>query len=201
MLLRRKFDFIGFVVAFALVLALPTVSTAQNLLVNGDFATDLSGWQFPDATPTWSSFDADGAIGSGSAHGTNAQAGADARVFVLRQCVPISQPGLYVFGASGYTPSGQVAGDLVANYFVTLNSDCSGDTTVNTGGFFLPGVDQWQAYTSGTLLNIPPQSPFPAMAIRISLGVDKSPAGGSFAGYFDNVFLIRDPIFSDGFEP
>lgn len=184
-----------------LAVALCAGASAQNLLSNGDFDNGamLSGWQFPDATPVWSSFDVNASASSGSAFGTNAQVDAGTRAFVLRQCVSISQSGLYVLGASGYTPTGQGSGNLVANATALTSADCSGTSAIFTGGFFIPSVGQWQSFTSGTALVVP--SPFtPPLSIQVSLGIDKDAAGGSFSGYFDRLFLVRDAIFADGFE-
>src|SRR5215475_4218049 len=96
--------------------AMPIRASAQNLLSNGDFDNDLSGWLFPDSTPTWSSFDIDGSPNSGSAHGVNAQAGADTALVMLSQCVPITLAGAYVAHASGYAATGQSSGHLVGAY-------------------------------------------------------------------------------------
>ena len=198
MTFRYPFSIARVCILFAI--ALPAAAPAQNLLVNGDFAQDLNGWQFPDATPVWSSFDVNGAAGSGSAFGTNAAVGAGVRLTVLQQCVPIAnaKAGLYLFSASAFTPSGQVAGNMVAGYIARATPDCSGGA-FNAGGFYLPSIGQWLAYTSGTALRISAPPP-PNLSIQILLSVEKTPAGGNFSGYFDAVYLIYDPIFADGFE-
>ncbi len=184
---------------FAALVFAPCIASAQNLLANGNFDSDLSGWTFPDAQPSWSGFDANGALNSGSALGTNAAAAAGARVLVLRQCIAITRPGLYVLGVSAFTPAGQVDGHLLFSYLARANSpDCSGGS-FNSGGLFLPSVGQWQRYTSGTVLQI--SGPLaPDTTVEVLLGIDKTPAGGSFRGYFDDVSLALDPIFTNGFE-
>ena len=181
------------------MMTLPAIAPAQNLLANGDFAGDLNGWQFPDAQPAWSSFDVHGAPNSGSAFGTNSAADAGARVHVLRQCIPIAQPGLYVLCVSAFTPTGQVDGNLLFTAIARANSpDCSG-AFFNESGQFLPSIGQWQRYTSGTFLQI--SGPLaPNTTIEVLLGIDKTSAGGSFSGYFDAASLSLDPIFANGFE-
>jgi hypothetical protein len=181
-------------------LSLPTAALAQNLVVNGDFAsTLLPGWTFPDAQPMWSAFDVNGALNSGSAFGTNSAAAAGARVYVLRQCVSITQPGLYVLGVSAFTPTGQVDGDLLFTAIARANAPTCSGSFFNESGLFLPSIGQWQRYTSGTLLQIP--APLPAdTTVEVLLGLDKTPAGGSFSGYFDAVSLARDVIYGNGFE-
>jgi hypothetical protein len=194
---RRKSTAIRFCIL--LTLALPAAASAQNLLINGDFSAALNGWQFPDATPMLSPFDVNGAPNSGSAFGTNSEATAGARVYVLRQCIPITQPGLYVLGVSAFTPTGQVDGNLLFTAIARANApNCSGGF-FNESGLFLPSIGQWQRYTSGTFLQIPaPLSP--DTTIEVLLGIDKTPAGGSFSGYFDAVSLAADVIYQNGFE-
>jgi hypothetical protein len=183
-----------------LVLAAAPVSCAlaQNLLSNGDFATDLSGWQFPDATPSWSPFDIDGSTDSGSAHAANSQANADTMLVMLSQCVPITQAGLYIVRAWGYAATGQSNGHLVAGYTLDLHhTDCSGGFSA-VGGDYIATASQWGSYSSGAVLRI--DAPQPLMSINVLLRVDKTDAGGSFGGYFDAISLVRDTIFIDSFE-
>lgn len=194
---RRKSAAIRFCILFTT--ALPAAASAQNLLANGDFAVGLDGWQFPDATPMWSPFDVNGALNSGSAFGTNAAAAAAARVYVLRQCIVIVQPGLYVLGVSAFTPTGQVDGNLLFTAIARANAPTCSGGGFNASGLYLPSVGQWQRYTSGTFLQIPAPLP-PDTTIEVLLGIDKTPGGGSFSGYFDEVSLVYDPIFGDGFQ-
>jgi hypothetical protein len=195
---RRQSAAIRFCILFTI--ALPPAASAQNLVVDGDFASDqLLGWTFPDAQPMWSAFDVNGASNSGSAFGTNDAAAAGARVYVLRQCIPITQPGLYVLGVSAFTPTGQVDGNLLFTAIARANApDCSGGF-FNESGLFLPSIGQWRRYTSGTFLQISgPLSP--DTTVEVLLGIDKTPAGGSFSGYFDAVSLAPDFIYGNGFE-
>lgn len=184
-------------------LATTRAADAQNLVANGQFASDLSGWQFPDATPTWTAFDVAGSSSSGSAYFVNTQAASGMTLSVLEQCIPITQTGAYVFGVSAYAPTGQAsAGSLLGNYSVDLHhADCSGGYST-LGGFEIPGVGVWTAYATTTLFNPPliVQSLNPDASIAVELLVEKSPAGGSFGGYFDAVSLVRDTLFTSGFE-
>lgn len=181
-----------------LAAALASCALAQNLLGNSDFATDLSGWQFPDATPSWSPFDVDGSPNSGSAHAVNSQANADTMLVVLSQCVPITQAGLYIVRASGYAATGQSSGHLVAGYTLDLHHiDCSGGFSA-AGGDYITTAGQWGSYSTGAVLRI--DAPQPLMSINVRLRVDKTDAGGSFGGYFDAVSQIRDTIFINSFE-
>ena len=196
----------SFLSAFAaLILCAATMATAraQNLVTNGNFDNDLAAWDFPDATPTWTAFDSAGAAGSGSAYFVNTQAAAGARQLVLRQCIQVTQTGAYVFGVAGYTPSGQAStGNLVGSYSVDLHhADCSGGWNT-LGGFYMPSLDAWTEYATDRPSNpaMLVQSLNPQASIAVELSVEKTPAGGSFGGYFDAISLIRDTLFLDGFE-
>lgn len=186
-----------------LLAASPCTTMAQNLLVNGDFESDLSHWDFPDATPTWTMFDVNGSPSSGSAYFENTQAAAGTRQIVLRQCVQVVETGAYVFGVSGYTPLAQDSnGNLLGDYYVDLHhADCSGGFSA-VGGFYLPSLGTWQTYATTTQSNpaMLVQSLNPDASIMVELIVEKLPAGGSFGGYFDAVYVLRDTLFTDGFE-
>jgi hypothetical protein len=176
---------------------------AQNLLANGDFDSDLSGWNAPEVTPTWSSFDVDASTASGSAWFANTQAGAGVRQVVIAQCIPITQTGAYIFGGAAYTPTGQAStGYLVGSYLVDVHhADCSGGWSA-VGGFFMNSPDQWTRYatTGGFYRPLIVDSLNPDASILVEFSVEKTDADGSFGGYFDAIYLIRDTLFFDGFD-
>ena len=180
-----------------------TSAPSQNLLANGDFDTDLSGWSTPEVTPTWSSFDVDGSAASGSAYFVNTKADAGARQAVIAQCIAITQPGAYIFGGAAYTPTGQAStGYLVGGYLVDLHhGDCSGGWSA-TGGFFMQSLGAWTHYatTGGFYQPLIVYSLNPEASIFIEFSIEKTEAGGSFGGYFDAAYLIRDTVFIDGFD-
>jgi len=180
-----------------LLAMLPALAGAQNMLVNGGFDADLSGWDFPDATPVWTSFDIADAPDSGSALATNAATTPDSTVVVLRQCLPITKAGLYTLRASVFVPTGQVDGEAIASYGYGMSADCS-TGFFGLGGFFMPSMGVWKTYDSGTKINVPSDLPVISMFIQVRL--DKTPDAGVFEAYFDNVSLIYDGIFDDGFE-
>lgn len=191
--------------ALGLLAAFASAARAQNLVANGDFATSvaLADWDFPDATPTWMAFDINAAPASGSAYFLNTQAAAGVRQQVLKQCIPITQKGTYIFGVAGYTPTGQASsGNLVGSYAMDLHhADCSGGYNA-IGGFYMPSLGAWTTYSTTTPAN-PPMNVsalLPEASILVELGVEKAPANGSFGGYFDAAYLVRDTLFMDGFE-
>lgn len=176
---------------------------AQNLLVNGDFDADFSGWDTPELTPTWASLDADGLNTSGSVWFANTQAGASVRQVVISQCIPITQTGAYLFGGAAYTPTAQAStGYLFGNYAVDAHhADCSGGYSA-VGGLFMTSLGQWTHYatTGGFYPPLIVPSLNPQASILIQFAVEKTEAGGSFGGYFDDAYLIRDTVFMDGFD-
>lgn len=194
--------FACFVLA-ASIASIAQIANAQNVLANGDFDTDLSSWDTPVVTPTWSSFDIDGSPDSGSAWFANTQSGASVRQIVISQCIPIAETGAYIFGGAAYTPTGQTStGYLVGGYAVDLqHADCSGGWSA-VGGFFMSSLGQWTHYatTGGFYQPLMVPSLNPSASILIQFSVEKTEADGSFGGYFDDAFLIRDTVFMDGFD-
>ena len=181
--------------AFAAV-TMPAI--AQDLLVNGGFDSSLNGWQFPDAMPAWVPLDIDGSPGSGSAYYDNAQATGGTQLVVLSQCVPVTEAGAYLVTAYGLAATGQANGHLVGSYTLDLHhTDCSGGFSA-LGGDYIAATGQWEAFRSAAIVVSPPAPAL--MSINVLLRVDKTDAGGNFAGYFDAVSLIRDTIFMGPFD-
>ena len=75
---------IAFLVAFVIVVLASSGASAQNLLVNPDFDTDISGWS---GVGVWNPLDAFGSPTSGSATWINTQVGGGANY--LEQCVEL----------------------------------------------------------------------------------------------------------------
>ena len=191
--------------AFAALLCLaPPALTAQDLVTNGNFDAGLNSWTFPDASPMWSSFDMNGSATSGSAFFVNTQAGPYVSQLVLKQCIAIAQTGAYIVGISSYIPSVQNgSGYLIGGYSMDLHhADCSGGWSA-AGGLFMSSQGAWTTYSttvpSNPVLNVSIRDP--EASISIELSVDKTTAGGSYGGYFDGAYLIRDTVFLDGFDP
>lgn len=186
----------------AMAAAAAAPAAVQNLLANGDFASgiELGGWEFPDAMPTYSAFDIDNASDSGSAYALNASTDPFTQLVVLRQCVPITQAGVYILTASGYADTGQSAsGNLAASYALAPSqTDCGGGFST-LGGGFIESTGQWTSFASGAAINVP-NPPAPSMSIQVLMRVDKNEASGTFGGYFDAISLVRDTLFIDGFE-
>ena len=186
-----------------LVLCLASASAgAQNLALNGDFDTDLSGWLIdPLVTqPTWANFDI-GSAASGSARLDNSSATALDRIYPLEQCIALTQPGRYGIVAHGFIPPGQAGGKLVVSYWLSLNNpDCPLFQGVQAaGGQFITTINAWGRFEQWLTVEVP--SPVPANArIKISLGIEKDNARGTFHGYFDAISVVADSVFASGFD-
>jgi hypothetical protein len=188
------------VVALAL-LAASSSGGAQQLLVNGDFDSDLSGWNVSDAPgTTWAAFDYAGAS-SGSARFTNDMPGADTASTNLTQCVVLAKPGRYFVSANGYLPAGQASGMLYVNAVLHLPSTTCQSFGSTPLGFYLPAtIDAWSSQ-QGTIIELDDIDVLAGASIELRVGIQKTSAGGSIQGYIDGVRVIYDAVFVDGFEP
>lgn len=188
----------------AVLVAASGVASAQNLVVNGDFDEDLSGWLVDPAAapaPAWVAVDVDGLAASGAARLANASAEASARLYPLEQCIRLTRPGPYRIVARGSIPPGQGGGRLVVSYWFSLdNPDCpQWQGAQASGGNYIATVGSWGRYEQAIAADLPSPIPPDAM-IKISLGIEKDAAGGEFFGYVDAVAVVGDPVFADGFD-
>ena len=115
--------------AFGLAVALAASLSADNLIQNRGFATDLSGWTITSYTlAEWSAFDHGGG-GSGSALLTSNGNPGDAPNTALYQCVAVAAGHRYAFGASIYisaesAPAAVITPIVDVRFFP--NPNCSG---------------------------------------------------------------------------
>jgi hypothetical protein len=180
------------------VLALPLLfasSLAWGGLDNGNFDSDLGGWQLlSPGVAVWATFDRNGSSESGSALLTDDAAEGGARVYPLEQCISIAPGATYRLRASGFL-IGAGGGRLVFTWEVHPGEDCNGGVD-GTGGAFLDSAGVWEDYAQSIFV-----SDAPAASLLIRLGIEKDAAGGSVQGYFDVVMVDGDHIFSGGFDP
>lgn len=169
-----------------------TVSaSAQNLLVNPDFDTDLAGWEGPGV---WDAADAFGSPSSGSATWINDYAAGGSTI--VRQCVELT-PLIkgYDLAAYVFIPSGQPGGGYT-NLAVAFYSD-TGCNTYFTGA----GTQNFSEFDSWTLLDLTGWTPSGAGSARITV-VNQKSSSGDFQTYCDAFFFAANPdmLFADGFE-
>lgn len=172
---------------------------AQQLIADGDFDRDLSGWNVSVAPgTTWAPFDHAGAS-SGSALFTNDMTTAGAATTNLTQCVVLAKPGRYVVSANGYLPAGQASGNLYVNSILHIPTTAC-QSLGDAHGFLLPAtIGSWSQ--ESTSIEIDAIDALAGASIEVRMGIQKTPAGGSIQGYIDAVRVIYDPVFVDGFEP
>lgn len=197
-----KFRLAGLVLGVISAAASATdLPAGANVLVNGTFDTDLSGWLNPwGYTAVWSSADADGDPGSGSAHLQDEFPGNNGTLVILVQCLPVS--GGETVRVAGdlllpvhADPLGFGAGILV---FAYSDTECSADPSYELDASVWNQSPDWQhVEASGGV-------PAGARSLMVGLGVAKR-GGVTETGhaYFDNLFvgLWEDGIFTSGFEP
>lgn len=183
------------------LLAVSSTGGAQQLVVNGDFDSDLSGWNVADAPRTaWAAFDYAGAA-SGSALLTNDLPGADAATINLTQCVVLAKPGRYVVSANGYLPAGQSSGMLFVDFSLFLPSTTCQSPGSTPLGFYLPAtIGAWSSEVR-TNVDLDDIDILAGASIGVRVGIQKTSAGGSIQGYLDGVHVIYDPVFVGSFEP
>jgi hypothetical protein len=166
-------------------------ASAQNLLVNPDFDTDLSGWSGPGV---WDVPDAFGSSSSGSATWINTF-GAGGALYVM-QCVELV-PWIegYDLAGYGFVPSSQ-PGSGYTYLSVAFFSD-AGCSTYITGFSSAQSsvLDAW------TLLSLTGWTPNGAASAQIAVANQKT-SPGDFQVWGDAIFFGRDPdvIFADGFQ-
>ncbi|GAB4199953.1 MAG: hypothetical protein Tsb002_35850 [Wenzhouxiangellaceae bacterium] len=163
-------------------------ASAQNLLLNSQFDSDLSDWSILFERPAvWDSMDAGGSASSGSVMITNNINGNGATPLTLAQCVSVLPGQSYPFGADVFFPTGQAASPGEPQVFVTsyAAADCTGPTTSsfadNTSN---SAADSWQRINGQLTTEAGVNS------VRVSLGIQK-PIGvnDTITAFFDNVFF------------
>lgn len=181
----KKRAFLGCSIAIGLLVFSLNVSalTSDNLLVNPDFATDLSGWAYTPLFTEWSNKDVNDDVSSGSAGiaETDNVGGAE----VISQCVVLPGPGPFDVGAFFFLPSGQGQRAGGASYALWYSSnDCSG-TPLRTDEFDTPDPPPTDSWTSNFGLRVTP--PGGSVSAFVAFGIYKNDnaSGPNVVGYVD----------------
>lgn len=158
---------------------------AQNLVVNGDFDTDVSGWT-PSPFNRWDEADHEEAPDSGSLLIRNNFLNPQASIGVS-QCVAVTPGTPYDVGASFLIPSGQ--GSTGAAYLaIVWNSspDCNGITaTTGTVTEEVTDLGVWQERSLRHLV-----APAGSAGAKIILWVFKANENDALSVHADGVFLL-----------
>lgn len=181
------------VVGLVLWVAAGPVSGAE-LLVNGTFDTDLSGWTVLsdlEQTAHWSSVDAAGSTSSGSVEVVNRHPGGGFLEFPMAQCVPVDDGKGYRASAKiriGFGQPTQGDARLILGWYP--NTACMGD--------FLASDVVGQVSALGSWLPVSAQvvAPNDAESVMVWLAALKVEVGGSFRAYFDDVSV--EPVDEGG---
>ena len=176
--------------SLSLGLILSPAAGAQNLLQNGGFDEDLSGWQFFSdglrVLTLWQEEDAGGNPDSGSVSVTNFDEGEATTQVGLLQCVPVTSGQTYDLRAALRLPPGQAAVGLAeATVFWFTSASCSGFLS-DEFGFAQGNPGSWVDHRR--LLT----APAGAQGARINLRVFKETGGGGLGAHFDSLFFGRE---------
>jgi len=178
--------FLALVSCLALGLAASPAS-AQNLLANGAFESDLNGWAVindgSNVATQWDSRDAGGSPSSGSVSVTNLTPDSGVLFDGVFQCLEIVPGGRYRLRGDVLLPSGQSAdgwGEISAFYH--RDEDCRG--FISATSLTTQERGSWQQLLMDETV------PSDARSVRISLGVNKQVAGDSLQALFDRVFFL-----------
>jgi hypothetical protein len=172
---------------FSLVLLLAgSAAPAQNLLVNPDFDSDISGWTADVAwiNPTHDLEDMDEPSPSGSVLVENSRSTGGGNG--LFQCVEVSGGTVYDFSIWTRIPTGQaIPGEAELRLFWFANTTCDFSDFI-TDDFIPPISTPSAAWTEILALDL--SAPIGAQSVRFDLGVSKN-VPGIFEAKFDAVFM------------
>jgi hypothetical protein len=181
-----------------IALLLPGLAPAEhNSLVNPGFTTSLSGWSNPFARPaTWSAFDANGSLLSGSALVTNdLNPSPGATMLALSQCFAVAPGQRISFGGKMYVPSSAPTFTFASIVLRTYTQPGCFDGLSDSSSVFGLDLDQW--VNAGETV----QAGAGIVSVAVFLGVSKA-AGATpdASAWFDDIRLDLDTLFEDGFE-
>jgi hypothetical protein len=176
-------------IAGAFVVITQAARVQPNLLTNGSFDRDLTGWATTFSTGTgsaiWSSLDANGSSTSGSARITSTQAQTG---YQLLECINVEAGKLYEYGVKVRIPSGQDAlGRMIIGVYEYDVPDCN-----KVGYFSSYSAEVRQPFDAW----VPYASTFPATAVTksiylvIAAGGQRTP---TFAINIDDAYLRPKP--------
>jgi hypothetical protein len=161
-----------------------TPDCVENLLANGQLATDVSGWTLQNLTlASWIANDGQGSAHSGAIKVTNTSTAGVANVTGVYQCVPATAGTTYTMLAQLMVPGGQaVAGNGGFNIAFHDNATCLGT------GLSVANSPLWQP-TSWTQHSFTATAPAGTQAMRVRINAQKPASATPFVVYYDNVLI------------
>ncbi len=185
--------------AIFVTLSFPLAASAQNLLVNPTFDTDLNGWEnrFMHIDAFWDMEDADGDPGSGSVNLVKGDDGG--AVIIVFQCVPVEPDIVYSFGGDfKLFTTDATAYQATFLLYPKSSSDCAGSPVGASASANVKMSGSW--ITTSSTINTP------ATAQTIDFRVIAENGSNEFVHIAaDNIWLIPNDIFlnmvfEDSFE-
>jgi hypothetical protein len=172
-------------------------ASAQNLVQNPGFATDLSGWSVSNdenSIASWSNADSDGSATSGSVLITDTSATAGSLDTPIEQCLSVLGGASYVLSTRFFFPSGQAASGLAETEILWVSSA----STESCSGGYISGNDVNASSTtepSDTWIPVSKNVVAPPGAVRVMLrvGVDRQEETGMLSANFDDVSFAPAP--------
>jgi len=160
---------------------------APNLVTNGDFETDASGWTAGANTTIVQEASEDADLDPPGA-GLVTYTGTGAGDGIASQCIDItsSGAGTYELGTYYKEPTGQTTDpQLAVDVTAFANDDCTGASSAHPSGDLDPNSSGWQIFTGSF-----------AVTTELSLRVDLTVHGTAQddEGYFDKVVLSNGPL-------
>ena len=178
------------------VILISGMATAQTLVVNGDFDTNVAGWTELSIPLSWDgSSDWQGNPASGSALILNNAAFADNSGAI--QCVDGIVAGeVYSLSAWLRVPSGQT-GTGAARVFIWYYSEpgCAGTWVGESSTPVMAASDVWIGLSSGDTV-----APATAQSVKVYLNNFKYTETGIYQASYDHVAFTLIGVFADGFE-
>lgn len=176
-------------VLFVFLMGLPAAGQAgdANVIVNGTFDTDVSGWTpRDDVTIEWSSMDADGTPGSGSGVVTNISAINSSRQ--VTGCANLVEAGQeYLLRGLLFIPSGQAThGRGWLRVSLRDQPNCHGGLLFADESPFVFSVSFTDEWVESGLRFFAPAG---AQSVSVSLAVNKNLDAGTLSINFDNISL------------
>lgn len=171
-----------------------------NLIDNGHFVADLTGWERVGSIMTsyWSDLDVDGSTGSGS---VQLRASIEGRHVLRRQCLRVlDQSARYRYEVAIYRELGSAPGYPSVGFTLHDGPSCS-SPLMQYGVVMFYGMPGTWRRNAGEL-EIPTGTPA-VHSIQIELAMTRGPLGGvgDAIGNIDSIELYDDDrILVDGFD-
>lgn len=174
-----------------------TVVSAQNLVINGDFDTDVGGWTSYHCLLAWDPADSQQSVTSGSAWISNDNdIEPTTAIFACVDGIVGGQS--YDLGGLVWIPSGQPStGSAKLGLYWHDGPGCTGNLTVGGQTPYAQLPDGWVP-----LAHFGQVAPPGTQSAQVTAyNIKTSPGTGPFVVHHDSVYLgIFGGIFADGFE-